>query len=118
MQGVRKGEGAAEGGESSAAGAKRKAPEEAAPEAAKRSKKLVTEKDIVDVINEAGRIQIKTLIGQFKALIGKGEEARREFMAKVQKIAKSEKVEEGGKSVTYVVLKAEAIDKYGLKPRE
>ena len=110
--------GAAEGGESSAAGAKRKAPEEAAPEAAKRSKKLVTEKDIVDVINEAGQIQIKTLIGQFKALIGKGEEARREFMAKVQKIAKSEKVEEGGKSVTYVVLKPETIDKYGLKPRE
>ena len=39
-------------------------------------------------------------------------------MAKVGVIAKSEKVEEGGKSVTYVVLKAETIDKYGLKPRE
>ena len=88
--------GAAEGGESSAAGAKRKAPEEAVPEAApdqateaaKRSKKLVTEKDIVDVINEAGRIPIKTLIGQFKALIGSGKDeqsklAQREFMAKV-----------------------------------
>ena len=110
--------GAVEGGESSAAGAKRKAPEEAAPEAAKRSKKLVTEKDIVDVINEAGRIQIKILIAQFKGLIGKSKEEQREFMAKVGVIAKSEKVEEGGKSVTYVVLKAETIDKYGLKPRE
>ena len=27
-------------------------------------------------------------------------------------------VEEGGNMVTYVVLKAEAIDKYGLKPRD
>ena len=110
--------GAAEGGESSAAGAKRKAPEEAAPEAAKRSKKLVTEKDIVDVINEAGQITIKALIGQFKGLIGKGKEEQREFMGRVNKIAQSKKVEEGGNMVTYVVLKAEAIDKYGLKPRD
>ena len=63
------------------------------------------------------------VIGQFKALIGSGKDeqsklAQREFMAQVSKIAKSEKVEEGGKSVTYVVLKAETIDKYGLKPRE
>ena len=35
-----------------------------------------------------------------------------------EKSGVSEKVEEGGKSVTYVVLKAETIDKYGLKPRE
>ena len=82
----------------------------------------MTEKDIVDVINEAGQIPIKTLIGQFKALIGSGKDeqelAQREFMARVQKIAKSEKVEQGGKTVTFVVLKAETIDKYGLKPRE
>ena len=93
------------------------------PEAAKRSKKLVTEKDIVDVINEAGQIPIKTLIGQFKALIGSGKDeqsklAQREFMAQVSKIAQSNKVEQGGKTVTFVVLKAETIDKYGLKPRE
>ena len=50
--------------------------------------------------------------------VKKDEEEQREFMAKVGVIAKSEKVEEGGKSVTYVVLKAETIDKYGLKPRE
>ena len=82
----------------------------------------MTEKDIVDVINEAGRLPIKTLIGQFKALIGTGEEARRECMAKVGKIAQSKKGEEqkGGQtvSVTYVVLKPETSDKYGLKPRD
>ena len=70
------------------------------------------------MINEARAIPIKTLIGQFKALIGKGEEAQREFMAKVGEDRKSEKVEQGGKTVTFVVLKAETIDKYGLKPRE
>ena len=38
--------------------------------------------------------------------------------ARVGAIAQSKKVEQGGKEVTFVVLKAETIDKYGLKPRE
>ena len=82
------------------------------------SNQLEAEKEIVDVIYEAGQMSIKTLIYHFRARVGPSKDAQREFMAKVGVIAKSEKVEEGGKSVTYVVLKAETIDKYGLKPRE
>ena len=44
---------------------------------------LVTEKEIVDVIYEAGQMTIKTLICHFRARIGSSKEAQREFMDKV-----------------------------------
>ena len=72
------------------------------------------EKAIVDVINEAGQMPIKTLCNQFKEHVGASKEAQRAFMKKVSAIATRREVDEGGKMVTYVVLKAETIDKYGL----
>ena len=76
---------------------------------------LVTEKEIVDVIYEAGqKMPIKTLICHFRARIGSSKEAQREFMAKVCAVAKSKQYEEDGKTVTYIMLKAATLEKYGL----
>jgi len=55
---------------------------------------LVTEKEIVDVIYEAGQMPIKTLICHFRARIGSSKEAQREFMAKVRAVAKSKQYED------------------------
>ena len=79
-----------------------------------QSNQLVTEKEIVDVIYEAGQMLIKTLICHFRARIGSSKEAQRDFMAKVGAVAKRKQYEEDGKTVTYSMLKAETIIKYGL----
>ena len=50
----------------------------------------MTEKEIVDVIYEAGQMPIKTL-GHFRARMG------RDFMAKVYAVAESEQYEEDGR---------------------
>ena len=73
-----------------------------------QSNQLVTEKEIVDVIYEAGQMPIKTLWRHFRGRMG------RDFMAKVYAVAESEQYEEDGKTVTYIMLKAETIIKYGL----
>ena len=58
---------------------------------------------------------IKTLIHEGlsrELLLDTTKESKDEFMAKVYAIAETKKVDEGGKTVTYVVLKAETIEKY------
>ena len=76
------------------------------------------EEAIVDVISEAGQMPLKTLCNQFKERVGPTKEAQRAFMGKVSAIATRREVGKGGKMVTYVVLKAETIDKYGLALEE
>ena len=75
---------------------------------------LVTEKEIVDVIYEAGQMPIKTLSCHFWARIGSSKEAQREFVAKLRAVAERKQYEEDGKTVTYIMLKAATIEKYGL----
>ena len=86
---------------------------DAQPAAAAAS--VVTEAEIVSHLHAAGELPIKRLIHHFKARIGTGEEARREFMDKVAAVAESRQVEERGKTRTYIVLKAETIDRYQLR---
>ena len=61
---------------------------------------LVTEKEIVDVIYEAGQMPIKLLACHFWARIGSSKEAQREFMANVRAVAERKQYEKDGKTVT------------------
>ena len=72
----------------------------------------MTEKDIVDVFNE---VKLKKLIRHFTPLLGKTEKAKSEFFAKVSAVAELEKVDVAGETVTFLVLKPDAIAKYGRK---
>ena len=111
----------AEGGESSAAersGARRW---RRTPETRYGRAKLVTEKDIVDVINEAGRIQIKILIAQFK---GAHRQERRGGIVAVASSwrgsgDRAERKGRGGRQVGHLRrVEAERSTCYVLKPRE
>ena len=88
---------------------------DAQPAAAAAAASVVTEAEIVSHLHAAGELPIKRLIHHFKAAIGTGEEAQREFMDKVAAVAESRQVEERGKTRTYIVLKAETIDRYQLR---
>ena len=75
---------------------------------------------IILAINRVGQMPIKTLIHEGlsrELLLDTTKESKDEFMAKVYAIAETKKVDEGGKTVTYVVLKAVTIEKYGLDVR-
>ena len=75
---------------------------------------------IILAIKKMGQMPIKTLIheGLSRELLhDTTKESKDEFMAKVYAIAETKKVDEGGKTVTYVVLKAVTIEKYGLDVR-
>ena len=76
---------------------------------------VVTEAEIVSHLHAAGELPIKRLIHHFKARLGTGEEAQRDFMDKVAAVAENRQVEERGKTRTYIALKAETIDRYQLR---
>ena len=73
--------------------------------AAKRSKKLVPEEEIVDVL-KAGELSRKKLIRHFSAGVEMRPEELRELMVKVDAVARRRTVYlEGGKKITYFSLK-------------